>query len=80
MMRNVVERSYRLNLSSVVDHLVPEGQKLQIHHTDQLIFGSFLCPEEEAKAYDEVGGCYSYSDVSYLAQENFFETIPNFFI
>lgn len=56
MVREVSQRIFRLQLSTVLTHLLPEGEALGPHHLNNLIFGDYMIPDAETFVYDEVSG------------------------
>ncbi|KAK3881286.1 hypothetical protein Pcinc_014272 [Petrolisthes cinctipes] len=72
IVREIGQRIFRLQLSSVLSHLVTEEDVLVPHHLNNLIFGDYMIPDAETRVYDEVQNVNDLSKVmkGYLEEYN----------
>ncbi|XP_069937012.1 dynein axonemal heavy chain 3-like, partial [Cherax quadricarinatus] len=78
MVKEVCQRTFRVQLSVVLQHLVPEGETLSSHHLHNLIFGNYMIADAETRVYDEVQDMSDLRRVmeTYLHEYNMISSSP----
>lgn len=63
MMKETTKHQFKKDMDSLLDHVVPTGQKLKDDHIRSLFFGDYMTPDSPERIYDEV------TDLSQLTQQ-----------
>ncbi|XP_063858635.1 dynein axonemal heavy chain 3-like isoform X1 [Scylla paramamosain] len=54
IVKDICQETFRLELNSVLTHLIKEEEDIDAQHLNNLIFGNFMIPDAENPVYDEI--------------------------